>query len=53
MNECKCKDYNECVNCTEYDECEQKPYNPNASLAFFILAIWAGIVLSILLWLII
>ncbi len=34
---CDCKNYNECINCIEYDECDEKPTNHNL---FWFVFIW-------------
>lgn len=49
MNSCRCKNYNECISCYEYNTCENKPDDGHFAWMIFIFIIFliTGIALII------
>lgn len=50
MMKCDCKDYNQCIRCINYDECDDKPYNKKFSawILVYMIAVIIGILIVVI-----
>ena len=45
---CDCKNYNECISCVYYDDCDDKPCNPNAKWTLIFIGVIIATILIII-----